>query len=88
MRLEIVDSKTVQRSALCRCQRERSNQYLLAKFGFDTAENKPSKVCRRQRIQLIRAGRRAAPRRHGASAVDLPGPRRRGRGSAGEGGDP
>ena len=23
-----------------------SNEYLLAKFGFDTAENEPSKVCR------------------------------------------
>ena len=33
------DSKTVQRSALCRSRRELSNEYLLAKFGFDTAEN-------------------------------------------------
>ena len=32
----IMDSKTVQRS-----RRELSNEYLLAKFGFDTAENKP-----------------------------------------------
>ena len=40
------DSKTVQRSALCRSRRELSNAYLLAKFGFDTAENEPSKVCR------------------------------------------
>ena len=31
------DSKTVQRSALCRSRRELSNGYLLAKFGFDTA---------------------------------------------------
>ena len=36
-----VDSKTVQRSALCRSRRELSNEYLLAKFGFDTAENEP-----------------------------------------------
>ena len=28
-------------SALCRSRRELSNEYLLAKFGFDTAENKP-----------------------------------------------
>ena len=28
-------SKTVQRSALCRSQRELSNEYLLAKVGFD-----------------------------------------------------
>ena len=37
--------KTVQRSALCRSRRELSNEYLLAKFGFDTAENEPCKVC-------------------------------------------
>ena len=35
------DSITVQRSALCRSRRELSNEYLLAKFGFDTAENEP-----------------------------------------------
>ena len=33
----------MQRSALCRSRRELSNEYLLAKFGFDTAENEPSK---------------------------------------------
>ena len=38
-------TRTVQRSALCRSQRELSNEYLLAKFGFDTAENEPCKVC-------------------------------------------
>ena len=31
----------MQRSALCRSRRELSNAYLLAKFGFDTAENEP-----------------------------------------------
>ena len=40
-----MDSTTVQRSALCRSRRELSNAYLVAKFGFDTAENEPSKVC-------------------------------------------
>ena len=35
----------MQRSALCRSRRELSNAYLLAKFGFDTAENEPSQVC-------------------------------------------
>ena len=35
----------MQRSALCRSRRELSNEYLLAKFGFDTAENEPRKVC-------------------------------------------
>ena len=39
------DSKTVQRSALCRSRRELSNEYLLAKIGFDTAEiTRPSKL--------------------------------------------
>ena len=28
-------------SALCRSWRELSNEYLLAKFDFDTAENEP-----------------------------------------------
>ena len=37
--------KTVERSALCRSRRELSNEYLLANFGFDTAENEPCKVC-------------------------------------------
>ena len=32
-------------SALCRSRRELSNAYLLAKFGFDTAETEPCKVC-------------------------------------------
>ena len=34
----IMDSKTVQRSALCGSRRELSNEYLLAKFGFDTGD--------------------------------------------------
>ena len=29
----------------CRFRQELSNAYLLAKFGFDTAENEPCKVC-------------------------------------------
>ena len=44
--LEKCEFRAVQRSALCRSRRELSNAYLLAKFGFDTAENEPSKVCR------------------------------------------
>ena len=39
------DSKAVQRSALCRSRRELSNEYLLAKFGLDTAENEPIYFC-------------------------------------------
>merc|ERR1712159_588803 len=38
------ESKTVKRSALCRSRRELSNEYLLAKIGFDTAENEPCEV--------------------------------------------
>ena len=34
----------MQRSALCRSRRELSNEYLVANFGFDTAENEPLKV--------------------------------------------
>ena len=30
---------------MCRSRQELSNEYLLAKFGFDTAENEPCKVC-------------------------------------------
>ena len=30
---------------MCRSRRELSNEYLLAKFVFDTAENEPCKVC-------------------------------------------
>ena len=40
----ISDSRTVQRSALCRSRRELSNAYLLAKIGVDTAENEPLEV--------------------------------------------
>ena len=38
------DFRAVQRSALCGSRRELSNAYLLAKFGFDTAENEPCQV--------------------------------------------
>ena len=30
---------------MCRSWRELSNEYLVAKTGFDTAENEPCKVC-------------------------------------------
>ena len=30
---------------MCKSRRELSNAYLLAKFGFDTAENGPCKIC-------------------------------------------
>ena len=34
----------MQKSALCRSRRELSNANLLAKFGFDTAENEPIRL--------------------------------------------
>ena len=46
-----MDSKTVQRSALCRSRRELSNEYLLAKIGVDTAENEPLEVWGENSIQ-------------------------------------
>ena len=30
---------------ICKSRQELSDEYLLAKIGFDTAENEPSKVC-------------------------------------------
>ena len=40
---------------MCRSWRELSNAYLLAKFGFDTAVNEPSKVWHpNQRVALRR----------------------------------
>ena len=42
---KIRDCRAVQKSALCRSRRELSNAYLLAKFGFDTAEDEPCQVC-------------------------------------------
>ena len=42
----------MQRSALCRSRRELSNEYLLAKFGFDTAENELVKFARSPRAQI------------------------------------
>ena len=35
----------MQRSASYRSRRELSNEFFLAKFGFDTAENEPCKLC-------------------------------------------
>ena len=43
----------MQRGALCRSRRELSHEYVLAHFGFDTAENEPSKVCPLSVYRLI-----------------------------------
>ena len=37
---------------MCRSRRELSNAYFLAKFGFDTAENEPCKICPLSRVQI------------------------------------
>ena len=75
--LKFWDWRTVQRSALCRSRRELSNAYLLAKIGFDTAENEPGKVSpiewRAPGAQLRNAARRT--RRPGRGGRDLRPPR-------------
>ena len=50
---------------MCRSRRELSNAYLLAKFGFDTAENEPCKVCRipPSSLPLLRTQQRPLVRR-------------------------
>ena len=50
----------MQRNALCRSRRELSNEYYLAKFGLDTAENEPSQVCPTERPTDGREPRAAA----------------------------
>ena len=60
------DSKTVQRSAVCRSRRELSNEYLLAKVGFDTAENEPCKVAL---LLAVRFFSRAPPTSSSACAM-------------------
>ena len=57
----------MQRSALCRSRRELSNQYLLAKFGFDTAEHEPCRGRERRCREEVEndAGRLAAEERKG-----------------------
>ena len=39
------DSKGAKEYKSDRSRQELSNEYLVAEFGFDTAENEPSKVC-------------------------------------------
>ena len=42
-----LDSKGAKVGQSCRSRQELSNEYLLAKFGVDTAENGPLKVCQK-----------------------------------------
>merc|ERR1719281_2112767 len=67
------DSKTVQRSALCRSRRELSNAYLLAKIGVDTAENEPLEVWGENSIHYSLHSLLVS-----SSAAGLPGAARRG----------
>ena len=57
---------------MCRSRRELSNAYLLAKFGFDTAENEPSEVWpipRRVQRCLHRRARQRGKRAAAAGAA-------------------
>ena len=57
---------------MCRSRREFSNAYLLAKFGFYTAENEPSKVCRIQTMETeLHAARLALSITPGAVGREL-----------------
>ena len=64
--------RAVQRSALCRSRRELSNAYLLAKFGFDTAENEPCQVCPNP-AESCAQRRRGSPLRMVCKKAILPG---------------
>ena len=43
----LLDSKGAKVCKACRFRQELSNEYLLTKFGVDTAENGPLKVCQK-----------------------------------------
>ena len=68
---------------MCRSRRELSNEYLLAKFRFDTAENEPCKVCPLSAYIIITdppgrhldRERSAAPRDGESLRGDAPDPR-------------
>ena len=64
---------------MCRSRRELSNAYFFAKFGFDTAENEPSKDPRGYAIELLLAEVPADARRgRGPLRPVPPGERRQG----------
>ena len=52
----------------CRSRQELSNEYLIAKIRFDTAENEPLKVC-----QELTKRQNKARKNIGAGCVALPG---------------
>ena len=43
----LLNSKGAKACESCRSRQELSNEYLLTKFGVDTAENGPLKVCQK-----------------------------------------
>ena len=49
-----LDSKDAKVCKSCRSRKELSNEYLLATFGVDTAENGPLKVCQKLEEQIIK----------------------------------
>ena len=56
---------------MCRSRRELSNAYLLAKFGFDTAENEPCQICPSVSLVDLADGRAEARDRLGRLALRL-----------------
>ena len=63
----------MQRSALCRSRRELSNEYLLAKFAFDTAPRTSlARFARSPRAQIpqVRVGRPSVGMRDGRRLAD------------------
>ena len=56
---------------MCRSRRELSNAYLLVKFGFDAAENEPSKVSRI--AELSPPARQRAAQPAGLASADAAG---------------
>ena len=60
----------------CRSRQELSNEYLLARFGFNTAEKEPLKVC--QKLAKVRTkvrkniGRRSLPERRRRGVGERP----------------
>ena len=56
---------------MCRSRRELSNEYLLAKIGFDTAKNEPCQICPLSAYRSPRC-RSSGPRPAGRTAANCP----------------
>ena len=57
---------------MCRSRRDLSNAYLLAKFGFDTAENEPSKVATDAGQEFLKAVSAVEVQNFASSPADDP----------------